>query len=73
MREEQSPDIESAAYQMLGLCQRLCPTGKEQAAFTWFYNNMTQCEDNYSDAERVKELTLALCDGLQYGNWPQIK
>jgi len=57
------------SYQVLGMCQSLCPTGKEQAAFARAYNDMRKDAD-VSEAELIKTLIGKLYDGLAYGNWP---
>lgn len=56
-------------YDMLSMCQRICPTGVEQAGFAKLYNELRKAGE--SDATMVEQLAAALVDGLRHGNWPQ--
>lgn len=56
-------------YEMLSLCQRLSPTGVEQAAFAKIYNDMRA--EGETEKSIVCALVFSLLDGLEYGNWPE--
>jgi Asp-tRNA(Asn)/Glu-tRNA(Gln) amidotransferase B subunit len=61
----------SEAYILLGMLQRIAPTGRAQQ----------QCADMYNEAlkhtgdnkELAKIMANSLADGLNYGNWPWVE
>lgn len=57
------------AYDMLGVCQRLSPTGREQQSFSELYNTVKA--EGAPNEIIVLHLMDALSDGIRFGNWPQ--
>jgi hypothetical protein len=61
-------DFQKEAYTMLGLLQRIAPTGKEQRQIAEVYNQMR--DDGLTWREVLVNLANILSNGLEHGNWP---
>ncbi len=57
------------SYRVLGMCQELSPTGKEQAAFARLYNSLRA--EGMDEELIINQLIHSLMDGRCYGNWPE--
>lgn len=58
---------EQTLYELLGIAQKIAPTGVEQAALAKHYNAMA----GEPIKERFTRLIGVIYDGLAYGNWPK--